>query len=133
LASLQARSALRSSHPLLFINKLVSLTAFIILLGAGWVAVSYLKKEVISRWQNPVAENKASSAVNASAVRVDNAEPALEARPLAAPVRLVYSCAEDKELYHASTHLPQRCQRTALSEEAAIRRGLKHCLICLPE
>jgi hypothetical protein len=133
LASLQARSALRSSHPLLFINKLVSLTAFIILLGAGWIAVSYLKKEIISRWQSPAAESKASSAITASPVRADAAEPTLEARPLATPVRLVYACAEDKEHYHASTHLPQRCQRTALSEEAAIRRGLKHCGFCLPE
>ena len=132
MASLQARSSLRSAHPLLFINKLVSLTAFIILLGAGWVAVSYLKNQVTSRWHNTAPDNRAPSALNNSGVRISEAS-APETRPLSSPVRLVYSCVEDKEFYHASTHLQQRCQRSALSEEAALRRGLKHCPICLPE
>lgn len=123
MASLQARSSLRSAHPLLFINKLISLTAFIVLLGAGWVAVSYLKNEVIG-----TTESKAPSPLNNSAVQVDNA-----ASTETKTVRLVYSCSEDPEYYHASTHLPARCERTALSEEAALHRGLKHCRICLPE
>ena len=70
MASLQARSSLRSAHPLLFINKLISLTAFIILLGAGWVAVSYLKNEVITRWRG-ATENKAPATLNNSAVQID--------------------------------------------------------------
>ena len=127
MASLQARSSLRSAHPLLFINKLISLTAFIILLGAGWVAVSYLKNEVITRWRG-ATENKAPSTLNNSAVQIDSA-----ASTETKAVRLVYSCSEDQEYYHASTHLPSRCERTALSEEAALRRGLKHCRVCLPE
>jgi hypothetical protein len=131
LASLQARSSLRSAHPLLFINKLISLSAFIILLGAGWVAVNYLKNEIITRWHG-ATESKAPSNLNNSAVQIDDAASS-EAKPLSAPVRLVYSCSEDKDYYHASTHLPSRCERTALSEEAALRRGLKHCRVCLPE
>lgn len=131
MASLQARSSLRSTHPLLFINKLISLTAFIILLGAGWVAVNYLKNEIITRWHG-TTENKAPSTLNNSAVRIDDAASP-ETKQLSAPVRLVYSCSEDKDYYHASTHLPSRCERTALSEEAALRRGLKHCRVCLPE
>jgi len=127
LASLQARSSLRSAHPLLFINKLISLTAFIILLGAGWVAVNYLKNEVITRWRG-ATENKAPATLNTSAVQIDTA-----ASTETKTVRLVYSCSTDQEYYHASTHLPSRCERTALSEEAALRRGLKHCGVCLPE
>ena len=132
MASLQARSALRSSHPLLFINKLISLTAFIFLMCAGWVAVNYLKNEVMMRLRTGATDNRGPSNPNTSSVQVaDGVSP--ETRPLSAPVRLVYSCAQDKEHYHASSHLPTRCDRTALSEEAAIRRGLKHCAICLPE
>ena len=127
MASLQARSSLRSAHPLLFINKLISLTAFIILLGAGWVAVNYLKNEVITRWRG-ATENKAPATLNTSAVQIDTA-----ASTETKTVRLVYSCSADQEYYHASTHLPSRCERTALSEEAALRRGLKHCGVCLPE
>ena len=127
MASLQARSSLRSAHPLLFINKLISLTAFIILLGAGWVAVNYLKNEVITRWRG-ATENKAPATLNTSAVQIDTA-----ASTETKTVRLVYSCSADQEYYHASTHLPPRCERTALSEEAALRRGLKHCGVCLPE
>ena len=131
MASLQARSSLRSAHPLLFINKLISLTAFIILLGAGWVAVSYLKNEIITRWHG-TTENKAPATLNTSAVQIDTAA-STETKALSTPVRLVYSCSQDQEYYHASTHLPSRCERTALSEEAALRRGLKHCRVCLPE
>ena len=131
MASLQARSSLRSAHPLLFINKLISLTAFIILLGAGWVAVSYLKNEIITRWHG-ATENKASATLNNPAVQIDNVA-STETKALSTPVRLVYSCSEDQEYYHASNHLPSRCERTALSEEAALRRGLKHCRVCLPE
>ena len=127
MASLQARSSLRSTHPLLLINKLISLSAFIILLGAGWVALSYLKNEVMTRW-NGTTENKSLSTLNNAAVQIDTT-----ASTETKAVRLVYSCSEDHEYYHASTHLPSRCERTALSEEAALRRGLKHCLVCLPE
>jgi hypothetical protein len=54
-------------------------------------------------------------------------------KALATPLRLVYSCVADKDYYHASTHLPARCERTAVSEEAAIKRGLKRCRSCFPE
>jgi hypothetical protein len=47
--------------------------------------------------------------------------------------RLVYWCGGDAEYYHTQAHLPKSCSRTAISEEAAARRGLKRCLICLPE
>lgn len=127
MASLQARSPLRSAHPLFFINKLLSLSAFLFLLGAGWVALCYLKTEVLSHW-NRGAENAPSKNLP---VEVGADSPQI--KQLSAPIRLVYSCAGDDEYYHVSTHLPARCERAALSEEAALQRGLKRCRICMPE
>jgi hypothetical protein len=130
VASLQARSPLRSAHPLFFINKLISLAAFLFLLGAGWVALCYLKTEVVARW-NGTTEN-ASVPSKKSAVRVEAAS-APEVQKLSTPVKLVYSCAGDNDYYHVATHLPARCERSALSEEAALQRGLKRCRICVTE
>ena len=130
MASLQARSPLRSAHPLFFINKLASLAAFLFLLGAGWVALCYLKTEMVSRWSG--ASETASLPSKKSQIRVEGTS-APEVKPLSTPVRLVYSCAGDNEYYHVATHLPARCERSALSEEAALQRGLKTCRVCIPE
>ena len=130
MASLQARSPLRSAHPLFFINKLVSLTAFLFLLGAGWVAVCYLKTEMVSRWSGSTESSTLPSKKSPARVEGNNSP---EVKQLSAPVRLVYSCAGDNEYYHVATHLPARCERSALSEEAALQRGLKRCHVCLPE
>ncbi len=135
MAGLQARSPLRSTHPLLIINKLVSLTAFTVLLVAGWVAVCYLKAEMTGTADNQAAEKPSvitTADAATTAVQVKKLEGP-EVKRLSAPVRLVYSCAGDGEFYHNSTHLPSSCDRSALSEEAAIRRGLKPCKICMPE
>lgn len=130
MASLQARSPLRSAHPLFFINKLASLTAFLFLLGAGWVALCYLKTEVGSRWSG--ASESATLPSKKSSARVEEGSSP-EIKRLSAPVRLVYSCAGDSDYYHVATHLPARCERSALSEEAALQRGLKRCRVCMPE
>jgi hypothetical protein len=130
VASLQARSPLRSAHPLFFLNKLVSLTAFTLLLGVGWLVVSFLKSDSFDRLRNGSTETVSASRSVAVPVR-DTGSP--EAKPLMTPVRLVYSCADDRDYYHASTHLPARCERTALSEEAAGQRGMKRCKVCFPE
>jgi hypothetical protein len=130
VASLQARSPLRSAHPLFFINKVLSFAAFAVLLGIGWVALSYLKSDVIDRWRSAPPQNTTvSKAAGVPAKDVNSPEVGLAT----APVRLVYSCASDGELYHGSTHLRGRCERTALSEEAAIQRGLKRCKVCFPD
>jgi hypothetical protein len=130
VASLQARSPLRSAHPLFFINKLISLAAFLFLLGAGWVALCYLRTEMVTRW-NGAAANDSTPSKNLP-VKVEGGDSP-QIKRLSAPVRLVYSCAGDKEHYHVATHLPAQCERTALSEEAALQRGLNHCSICMPE
>lgn len=130
MASLQARSPLRRVHPLFYINKLVSLTAFLFLLGAGWVALCYLRTEMTTRWSG--ASENGSLSSKKSPVRVEETG-SLEIKRLSAPIRLVYSCAGGDDHYHVATHLPARCERSALSEEAALQRGLKRCHVCLPE
>lgn len=129
MASLQARSPVRSAHPLLFVNKIVSLSAFLVMLGVGWVAVSYLKTNGLDRWRSGSPENV--SVTKAATIPVK--ESSTETKSLSPSLRLVYSCAADKEFYHVSTHLPARCDRTAVSEEAAIQRGLKRCRTCFPD
>lgn len=130
MASLQARSPLRSAQSLFFLNKVVSLSAFIVLLCVGWIVLSYLKSDVFDRGRNSAYVS--SSLSKSAAVPVANAS-STEVKQVAVPARLVYSCASDKDYYHASTHLPQRCDRTALSEEAAIGRGLSRCKTCFPD
>ena len=129
MASLQARSPLRSAHPLLFVNKFASLAAFTILLTIGWVALNYLKSDILDRSRNSPPQPATVS--QAAAVSLADANPA-ESRQQTTPARLVYSCSSDHEFYHGSTHL-RRCERTALSEEAAVQRGLKRCKICFPD
>lgn len=130
MASLQARSPLRSAHPLFLVNKVLTVAAFAVLLSVGWVGLSYLKSDVIDRWRSAPPQNTTAS--KAATVPVNDAGSP-EVKQLAAPVRLVYSCASDAEYYHGSTHLPVRCERSALSEEAAIQRGLKRCKVCFPD
>jgi len=130
LASLQARSSLRSAHPLIVVNKLISLTAFMILLAAGWVAVNYLKNEVLMRWRSP---GETAPPAAASAAIGQSSEAATDAKTARLPIRMVYSCVGDKQFYHNSTHLPAKCDRTAMSEEAARARGLNRCHLCLPD
>jgi len=129
VASLQARSPLRSAHPLFSINKILSLTAFLLLLSVGWIALCYLKNELTSRTQGATETALTSKS---AAVRAGDAGP-VRPKQSAVPVRLVYACAEDKEHYHTASHLAQGCERMALSEDAALQRGLKHCRICIPE
>lgn len=121
MASLQARTPLRNTHPLLIINKFLSLTVFFALLIAGWVGLSYLKTEMSSprNIDRPLAASPAET----------KAKP--EVRKLSSPVKLVYSCDKDRKHYHASSHLPQSCERVALSEEAALKRSLKPCPVCM--
>ena len=130
MASLQARSPLRSAHLLLFLNKLASFAALIVLLAVGWMAVSYLRAELVSRER--VSRDNALSDSSKPAAEKSEA-PAVEVNPATTTLRLVYSCGADAEHYHTQAHLPPNCARTALSEEAAARRGLKRCLVCLSE
>ena len=129
MASLHARSSLRSAHLLLFLNKLVSLTALMVLLAAGWMAVSYLRAELTGQRHGSPAGNALPTLSKPASLEKSEAKGA-ELKP---PLRLVYSCGGEAEYYHTQAHLPSNCGRTGLSEEAAARRGLKRCGVCLPE
>jgi hypothetical protein len=129
VASLHARSSLRSAHLLLFLNKLVSLTALMALLAAGWMTVSYLRAELADQRHGGPANNALPTSSKPASLEKSEATGA-ELKP---PLKLVYSCGGEAEYYHTQAHLPSNCGRTGLSEEAAARRGLKRCLVCLPE
>lgn len=129
MASLHARSPLRSAHLLLFLNKLISLTALVVLLAGGWMAVSYLRAELADQKHGSPATNALSSSSKPAILEKSEAAGA-ELKP---PPRLVYWCGGEAESYHTEAHQPSNCSRTGLSEEAATRRGLKRCLVCLPE
>jgi hypothetical protein len=103
------------------------------LLGAGWIAVCYLKNEFANRRPGNAEQQSAivSVSANETATRVGQSD-SVEVKRLAKPVKLVYACSSDRVFYHASSHLPARCDRSALSEDAAFERGLKACSVCLP-
>ncbi len=129
MASLQGRSPSRSIGPLNLLNKLISITAFTLFLGIGWVALCYLKTEVINRGTGTPQASTVASPVEAT-----RAEPEkIEAKKLATPVKLVYSCATDHDYFHTSAHLPKECDRSVTGEEAALQRGLKPCPTCMKE
>jgi hypothetical protein len=130
VASLEARSQLRGAHPLLFVNKLVSLIALTVFIVVGWVAVSFLKSDTFDRWRTGSSDAVPGSK---SATALVQESASTDVKPMITPVRLVYSWANDKNYYHVSTHLPVRCERTAMSEEAAGKKGLKRCRVCFPE
>ena len=121
MASLRARSRLHPG-PIEIINKVLSLSAFLVLMAAGWLALCYIKLGIESR---SVSSPPASEAAAAQL-------PIQEKPAVQAPVKLVYSGAEDKVYYHNPNHiLPSNDERPARSEEAARHLGLRPCPICI--
>lgn len=132
MPSLQARASMHRFHPLLFLSKLLSFSMFGLLLFAGWVGVCYLKQERDNRSNlvKPIQVSSPSpSATNLGPAKV-TASTSDEAAQQQIETKLVYSCPSDKEHYHTSKHLSTNCARIALSETAAIERGLKRCPSC---
>ena len=117
MATLGAQNHVRSSF-LEFVNTAVSVVLLCLLLGAGWIALSYLKSGLHGHFQKTRAE---------AAVQDASVAP-LEAP--AAPV-LVYELSGDNSYYHTSGHLASITGRSAISEDAAKKRGLKPCPICM--
>jgi hypothetical protein len=95
------------------------------------VVLSYIRTEWSPRPNQNSGKKSALAPVEANTQ--PNGAALLETRRLAAPVKLVYSCAGDREFYHTSTHLPPRAARSAVSEGTALRRGLKPCPVCVRE
>ena len=133
MPSLQARGPLRSTHPLLLLTKLVYLIVFVFLLAAGWVGLSYLKSDRASRSTTGAQLEQPQPASTMAVTAIGIQKASADATPLTVPVHLVYSCKADKDHYHTSAHLPSKCERSALSEQSALQRGLKPCPVCLPE
>jgi hypothetical protein len=106
---------------------------FVFLLAAGWVGVSYLKSDRVSRSTGGSQLEKAAPVSNMSVTAIGIQKASADATPLTTPVHLVYSCKADKDRYHTSAHLTGKCERSALSEQSALQRGLKPCPVCMPE
>jgi hypothetical protein len=121
LANLGAQSSERSSF-LGSINRAISLVLFGLLLGVGWIALSYLKSGLHDHLQKSPAEQIIQNS-NATAlpVEVTNATTGV----------LVYAVLGDSSYYHTSGHLPSLRRRSAMSEEAARKRGLRPCPVCI--
>jgi hypothetical protein len=113
----------------LFVNKLISLIAFLVLLGAGWVALSYLRTEMSDSIRVTSADAQPAPATAPSVKPGETS--GVQMNTLAAPSRLVYSCPAESDYYHTASHMTTRCKRQAVSEEAALRRGLKPCNVCI--
>jgi hypothetical protein len=97
------------------------------------MAASYLRAELADRGQLAPTGNASATSSSKTAVVAKSETNAAGSKAITAPLRLVYWCGGDAEYYHTRAHLPSGCGRTALSEEAAARRGLKRCPVCLPE
>jgi hypothetical protein len=122
-------------HPLMFISKFISFSMLGFLLFAGWVGVCYVKKELDNRQTilKPTQLSSASSSPSNLTFASANTAASPEAAKQNKESRLVYSCSTDKEHYHTSKHLSSSCVRIALSESAAMERGLKPCSRCISE
>lgn len=88
-------------------------------MAAAWLAICYIR----AGQDGPF---------NSSARPTESATAPISIRPqLQAPVKLVYAAPEDKTYYHNPNHLPAVSERSALSEDAARRLGLRPCPICI--
>jgi hypothetical protein len=110
-------------------HKFLSPLGLLLVLCAGWVGLSYIRTELRG---HPETTQGAAVSSPLQPVSRPVTTQSIQQRRLSAPIKLVYSCPRDNEFFHVSTHVPPRCERTAMSEEAALHRGLKPCPICFP-
>jgi len=118
LASLRAKRRLYGS-PVEVLNKILSLTGFVILMAAGWIGLCYIKAILEKR---PPGSARSGEAAMAQVSVQPQVQPA---------VSLVYAARADTVYYHKPNHVTGNGERSALSEEAARHLGLKPCPICL--
>lgn len=128
MASLRAQTQPRSVRAPILINKIVSFITFLMLLGAGWVAISYLKTQITGHGDDAVAGRQTRSAPASPAPPYEQNK---RSKDKAMSSSLVYSAAGETTYYHTSTHLPSRGERSAFGEETARERGLKPCPVCI--
>jgi hypothetical protein len=135
MPSPQARTPMQGFPLLRFVSKFVSFSLIALLLCAGWVGVCYLKNSREFHNQ-PSKSNSLSNASSKAPSPVSlnlNQVAATQVEQGKREAKLVYSCPTDKEHYHFAKHLSAHCARIALSESAALQRGLKPCSACFSE
>jgi hypothetical protein len=118
LASLRAKGRLHPTKSEV-VNKVLSLSAFLVLMIGGWLTLCYIKSNLERR--SPILTRPVEAAMASVAVH-----PQPETR-----VHLVYAAPADQRYYHRPNHVPGAGERTALSEDAALRLGLRPCPICM--
>jgi hypothetical protein len=135
MPSLQARTPMQGFRLLRFFSKCVSFSLISLLLCAGWVGVCYLKSSLDNHKQASKSNTVANSqSLNPNPVSLNvNQVAATQVDAEKKETKLVFSCTSDKEHYHTAKHLTSHCARIALSEGAAVERGLKPCSICFSE
>jgi len=119
LASLRAESSPRS-RVLEFTHRAMSLVLFGLLMGTGWVGLSYLKSEVHGGPPKGADRVTRNTPAPATPIEINTAVPSL-----------VYAVPGDAAYYHTSGHLSSLRRRNAMSEDAALKKGLKPCPICM--
>jgi len=118
LASLRARSRIYYS-PVETVNKVLSLSGFLLLMTAGWFLLCYVRTSIHPRSSESPYTREAAVGL-----------PSIQAQAQS-PLSLVFSDPQDKVYYHNPSHILRKVERTALSEEAARRLGLAPCPICI--
>lgn len=111
------------------LNKIATLLFFIVLLTAGWIAVSYFRAGISHNQRSTTASPRARivTASTSSLIQKKDGASKLPDKPNL----LVYSVERDLLYYHTLTHLPNDSGRVAIGDEVARRRGLKPCPVCI--
>lgn len=132
MSDLQATS-MKRFQPLLFAGRFVSFLLFGFLLCAGWIALSYCKNNLFFADRNLITPATTQSSTTNLPSRTVSSQAATENKPSDSSLRLIYLLPSDKRYFHSLKHLPTNMERVALSENAAIERGLKPCPVCFTQ
>ena len=131
MSDLQATS-IKRFQPLLFAGRFVSFLLFGFLLCAGWIALSYCKNNLFFADRNLITPATTQSSTNLPS-RTVTSQTVTENKLSDSTSRLVYLLPSDKQYFHSLKHVPAKVERVAVSENAAIERGLKPCPLCISQ
>jgi hypothetical protein len=126
-------TSIKRFQPLLFAGRFVSFLLFGFLLCAGWIALSYCKNTLFFADRNLITPATTQSSTTNLPSRTVSSQTATENKLTDSTSRLIYLLPSDKQYFHSLKHLPANVERLALSENAAIERGLKPCPVCIAQ
>ena len=126
-------TSIKRFHPLMFASRFVSFLLFGLLLCAGWIGLSYYRNNPVVSDRNLITPASTQLSTTTLTSRKANSLTSTESKPATTTSRLIYLLSSDKEHFHSLKHVPANVERVALSEAAAIERGLKPCPICISE